>query len=161
MNAVKISLCGMGNKARGDDGFGPYVIENVQETDNIKKIDCGLHPENYLNKILTLNSDLIIFFDTIKKKDAKIVLLKNEEIIEKNPVSVSTHNLPFSAIYQYLRENTKAEIFLFGVSARSYQEFVGETKDIADRICTILNNIDKQKNLNTIDIHANLSTAIR
>ena len=159
---MKLLLCGMGNKERGDDGFGPYVVENVRETDNIKKIDCNLYPENYLNKIVSLNPDLIIFFDTVKKEGAKTFLLRNDEIVTNNPISVSTHNLPFSAIYQFLRENSKAEIFLLGVSANSYQELSTETKNIADRVCAVFKSIDKQKNLNIIvNLYEDLSAAIR
>lgn len=159
---MKLLLCGMGNKERGDDGFGPYIVENVRETDNIKKIDCNLYPENYLNKIVSLNPDLIIFFDTVKKEGAKTFLLRNDEIVTNNPISVSTHNLPFSAIYQFLRENSKAEIFLLGVSVNSYQELSTETKNIADRICAVFKSIDKQKNLNIIvELYENISAAIR
>jgi hydrogenase maturation protease len=159
---MKLLLCGMGNKERGDDGFGPYIVENVRETDNLKKIDCNLYPENYLNKIVSLNPDLIIFFDTVKKEGAKTFLLRNDEIVTNNPISVSTHNLPFSAIYQFLRENSKAEIFLLGVSVNSYQELSTETKNIADRICAVFKSIDKQKNLNIIvELYENISAAIR
>jgi hydrogenase maturation protease len=158
---MKILLCGMGTKDRGDDGFGPYIVEHVQETNNLKKIDCNIYPENYLNKILSFDPDLIIFFDTIKKEGIKKLILRNEEILKNNPISVSTHNLPFSAMYQFLRGNTKAEIFLLGISANSYSELSRETKDIADQICNIFNNVDKQKKINTIELYENLSTAIR
>jgi Ni,Fe-hydrogenase maturation factor len=73
----------MGNKERGDDAFGPYIVENFQETDNIKKIDCNLYPENYLNKIIDLRPELIIFLDTIKKQDSGIILYSYERLSDE------------------------------------------------------------------------------
>ncbi|MCK4673463.1 hypothetical protein KAT67_05720, partial [candidate division WOR-3 bacterium] len=141
--------------------FGPYIVENFQETDNIKKIDCNLYPENYLNKIIDLRPELIIFLDTIKKQDSGIILLKNKEILENNPISISTHNLPFSAIYHYLKENTNAHIWFLGVKPYSYERLSDETIAIADRIIDILNSLDKQKNLNTIGTYETLFTTLR
>ena len=158
---MRILLCGMGNKERGDDAFGPYIVENFQETDNIKKIDCNLYPENYLNKIIDLRPDLIIFLDTIKKQDSGAILLKNKEILENNPISISTHNLPFSAIYHYLKENTNAHIWFLGVKPYSYERLSDETTAIADQIIDILNSLDKQKNLNIIETYETLFTTLR
>jgi hydrogenase maturation protease len=151
----------MGNKERGDDAFGPYIVENFQETDNIKKIDCNLYPENYLNKIIDSHPDLIIFLDTIKKQDSGVILLKNKEILENNPISISTHNLPFSAIYQYLKENTNAHIWFLGVKPYSYEKLSDETIAIADQVIDILNSLDKQKDLNIIEIYETLFTTLR
>ena len=158
---VKMLLCGMGNKDRGDDGFGPYIVENFKETTNIKKIDCHLYLENYLNKIIDLQPDLIIFLDTIKKQDSGAILLKNKEIIENNPISISTHNLPFSAIYQYLKENTNAHIWFLGVKPYSYERLSDETAAIADRIIDVFYSLDKQKDLNIIKTYETLFATLR
>ncbi len=158
---MKILLCGMGNRDRGDDGFGPYVLENIQETDIIKKIDCELYPENHLNKIVFSNSDLIIFFDTVKKENANAVLLKDEEIVENSPISITTHSLPFSSIYQYLKENSSAHIWFLGVHPHSYEHLSNETEIIADRIIKMFNLLDKQNDYNIISIYENLSATLR
>ncbi len=161
MIKMKILLCGMGNRLRGDDGFGPYIVENIQETNNIKKIDCGIYPENYLNKIIVFNSDLIIFFDTIKNEGIERILLKNEEIIENTPISVSTHNLPFSSIYDYIKDNSKAHLWFVGVKPHSYERMSDETKALANDIITIFDLLDKHKNLNIIKLYEILSTTLR
>jgi hydrogenase maturation protease len=157
---MKIVICGMGNINRGDDGFGPYVVACVKESKCIKTIDCNIYPENYLNKIVSTKPNLIVFLDTIKKNASNIMLLKNEEILQHHPISVSTHNLPFSSIYQFLRTNCDAEIFLLGISVNSYETMSSEVKNIADRVCSFFNSIDRQKKFNIIAIYENLSTAI-
>jgi len=158
---MRILLCGIGNRERGDDGFGPYIVEQIKETDNIKKIDCHLYPENYLNKISSFAPDLIIFFDAIKKEGTETIFLKNDEIIAHNPISVSTHNLPFSAIYQFLKVNCRAEIWFLGVRPHSYEKLSDETMAVAQRITHVFNSLDIQKNLDIINLYENLSTAIR
>lgn len=159
--AMRILLCGMGNRNRGDDGFGSYVVENIHESDTFKKINCSLYPENYLNKIVSFNPDLIIFLDTIKQNGLEVVLLRNEEITESSPISVSTHNLPFSSIYQYLKENSNAHIWFLGMKPHSYEQLSDETMARANRIIDVLNSLDKQKNLDIIKLYENLSTTLR
>jgi hydrogenase maturation protease len=151
----------MGNKDRGDDGFGPYIIEHVRESETITTIDSAIYLENYLNKIVSFSPDLIIFFDTVRNSGSKPVLLKNDEVLANNSISLSTHTIPLSAVYQFLKQNSSAEIFFLGVPVHSYQKLSQETKDIADRICSLFNNVDNEKKLNIISVYENLSTAIR
>ena len=158
---VRILLCGIGNKDRGDDGFGPYIVENIQESDCLRKIDCTLFPENYLNKMVNENPDLIIFLDAVKRQGSQTVLLKDGEILKNNPISVSTHNLPFSAIYQFLKANTQAEIWFLGVKPSSFEKMSAATKTVANKIINALNSLDKQKNLNILKIHETLFTTLK
>jgi hydrogenase maturation protease len=158
---MKILLCGMGNRDRGDDGFGTYIVENIQESDGLRKIDCALYPENYLNKMVNEDPDLIIFLDTIEKQGSQTILLRNEEILENNPMSISTHNLPFSAIYQYLKANTRAKIWFLAVKPSSFEEMSEATKTVANKIIKALDFLDRQGNSNIIKAYETLSTALR
>lgn len=158
---VKMLLCGMGNKSRGDDGFGSYIVENIQETDCLRKIDCTLFPENYLNKMVSENPDLIIFLDAVKRQDSQTVLLKDGEILKNNPISVSTHNLPFSAIYQFLKANTQAEIWFLGVKPSSFEKMSAATKTVAKKIINAFDFLDKQEKINILKVHETLSTTLR
>jgi len=158
---VRMLLCGMGNKDRGDDGFGSYIVENIQESDCLRKIDCTLFPENYLNKMVSESPDLIIFLDAVKRQGSQTILLRNEEILKNNPISVSTHNLPFSAIYQFLKANTQAEIWFLGVKPGSFEKMSAATKTLAHKIINALNFLDKQEKLNILKVHETLSTTLR
>jgi len=156
-----IVACGVGCKDRGDDGFGPYVIEHLRDQKSIRKIDCGLYPENYLNKIIALAPDLVIFFDTVVSDRKRTVILRNEEIVERSPVSVTTHSLSFGAMYEFLHANGVNNIFLLGVPVLSYEVFSREIRDTADRVITILNNIDKHRDFSIINLYEALSEQIR
>ena len=151
----------MGNRSRGDDVFGQYIVENIQETDTVKQIDCGLYPENYLNKMVSYNPDLIIFLDTIERQGDRSVLLRDEEILIQNPLSVSTHILPFSSIYHFLKESSHASIWFLGIQPRSYTNFTDETQRSAQRITDIFNSLDNEKKIDIIDLYETLSTTLR
>lgn len=158
---MKILLCGMGNRDHGDDAFGPYVVEQIKETDSIKKIDCNLYPENYLNKIISYNPDLVIFFDTIQKQGSKSVLLRDDELQLHNPISVSTHNLPFSSIYYYLKENSHANIWFLGVRPISYTHLTEEIISSAKRVIDAFDSLDNEHEINIIELYETLSTTLR
>lgn len=158
---MRVAICGIGSRGRGDDAFGPYVVDQVRESERVGKIDCGLYPENYLNKILDLSPELVIFFDTVAEEEGKPVVLKDDEIVDKMPISVSTHNLSFGAIYELLKENGVENIFFFGVPALSYTQYSPEIKEIADRVISVINNIDKTMGFSIISFYEALSEQIR
>lgn len=158
---MRILLCGMGNEEKGDDSFGPGLLKHVQETNTIQKVNCGLYPENYLNTIVSFKPQLIIFFDAVKKDDAKTIFLRNEEVLEKASLSVSTHNLPFSAMYQFLKEQTQAEIWFIGVNVLSHERVSAEVATVTDRITRVFNELDKHQKFNILTLYENLSTALK
>lgn len=161
MVPVKILLCGIGNSTRGDDAFGPYLVEKLKETDCLKKINCGMHPENYLQKIIDSAPDLVIFVDTISANGKECRLLRDKEITEGLSLSLSTHSLPFRPIYDYIKENCQASIWLLGVKPRSYDIFDQRTRTWAHRIINVLYSLDSEKQLNIIQVYENLSAALR
>lgn len=158
---MRILLCGMGNTERGDDGFGPYIIQHLCTTNTVKTVDCGMHPENYLNKMISECPDVIVFLDTVSKQGCETVFLKDEEILEQSTLSVSTHNIPMSALYGYLKENCPARICFIGVRPLSYERMTKDVITVAHRIIKYFDSLDNKKNINIIGIYENLSSTLR
>lgn len=158
---MRIVVCGVGNIERGDDAFGPSVIERSHEGKTLRKIDCGLFPENYLNKIVSLLPDLVIFLDTIGRGEKRNVILRNEEIAGRSAVSVSTHNLSFAAMYEFLRDGGVKDVFFIGVPVHSYAHYSAGVRAIADRIVTVLNNIDNMPGVDIMKMYDVLSEQLR
>lgn len=161
MARMKILLCGMGNRERGDDAFGPYVIDHIHETDNIRTMDCALYLENHLNQIIAHHADLVILFDTVQKDGQKAVLLTDEEILDKATISVSTHNVPFSSIYDYMKENSHAAIWFYGIQPHSYEHLTHQAIDSAKRVVDVFNSLDNQNKINIIGLYETLSTTLK
>jgi len=158
---MRIVVCGVGNVERGDDAFGPSVIEHLHEGETLRKIDCGLFPENYLNKIVSLLPDLVIFLDTIGREEMKSMILMNEEIAGRSALSVSTHNLSFTAIHEFLKNSGVKDVFFIGVPVHSYAHYSAGVRAIADRIVAILNNIDSMRGFDIIKMYELLSEQLR
>ena len=158
---MNLLLCGMGNIERGDDGFGPYIIHNLRSLKQIKTIDCGMHIENYLNKIVSEDPDLIVLLDTIEQCPPKGVLLRNEEIMHNQALSVTTHALPFSAMYDYLKAQGRSQIWLFGVKPLSYEAFSDSVKILAHEVIQAAKFLDIQDKINIINVYETLSSTLR
>lgn len=158
---MHIVVCGIGNAERGDDAFGPYIVGCLQECEMLEKIDCGLHTENYLNRIVSSAPDVVIFLDTIDRKSQGCILLRNEEIVELSTLSVSTHSLSMGAIYEFLRNGGVQNVFFLGIPAISYERMTARVKDTADRIIGVLNNIDTSQGVGIIEVYEALSEQIR
>jgi Ni,Fe-hydrogenase maturation factor len=103
----------------------------------------------------------VIFLDAVRGVDSEAVLLRNEEIIEQSSLSVTTHNLPFSAVVQFLHERGVSEIFFLGVQALSYERFSSRVKEFADRIIAVLDTIDKAQGIGIIRLYEALSEQLR
>jgi Ni,Fe-hydrogenase maturation factor len=108
-----------------------------------------------------MSPNLVIFLDAIRGGEAEAILLRNEEIIEQSSLSVTTHNLPFSAVVQFLQEHGVSEVFFLGVQAVSYERFSSRVKDIADCIIGVLETIDKAKGIDIIRLYEALSEQLR
>lgn len=158
---MRIVVCGIGSRDRGDDGFGPYVIDHLKSSAVMEKIDCELYPENYLNKICSMSPDLVILLDAMRGVEAEAVLLRNEEIFQQSPLSVTTHNLPFSAVVQFLQEHGVPDVFFLGVQAISYERLSSRVKEIAMHIIAVLNTIDKEQGFDIIQLYEMLSEQLR
>lgn len=154
---MRIVVCGIGNVERGDDRFGPYIVAHLREGEMLKKIDCGLYPENYLNEIISLKPDTVIYLDTVRGAGKGAVLLTNDEILDRSSLSVSTHNLPFAALYSFLKGSGVDTICFLGVPAISYTEFSAPVRAVAERLIALLNEVDKTGDLDIISIYDVLS----
>jgi hypothetical protein len=85
----------------------------------------------------------------------------NEEILERTPVSVTSHSRSFAEMYEILRAHGGSDLILFGVPVLSYEVLSKETRDTADRIIAILNKVDKHPGFGIINLYEALSEQIR
>ncbi len=145
----KIVFVGLGNICRGDDAVGYYIVEELQKRfycDNIYFVNSGIIVENYINKIVKLNTEVIIFVDAIRDKGFvnDFCILTKDEI--KN-FTFSTHNISLSTIIEYLQTQqyvdykTNPEFYVLGVKINStyfVEKLSEKTKNTADKIVEII-----------------------
>lgn len=154
-------LCGIGNIERGDDGFGPYVVQHLGTLKKMKTLDCGMHIENYLNTIIRMAPDLVLLLDTVENIPTQTVLLRNEEILKSQPLSMTTHVLPFSSMYEYIKDQCGAEVWLFGLMPRSFELLSDPVRLLAHKVIQWVEFIDNQLEVDIIKVYETLSSTFR
>ena len=111
-------VAGVGNSLKGDDGSGPYFIGKLRNILPAHFIDCGISPENYLEKIIALNPEKIIIVDAVDfgKQPGFMKIFPINEIDTK---AISTHNLSLDIFAGYLQcRIKKIEIFILGIQPK-------------------------------------------
>lgn len=160
--AGKIAICAVGNRWRGDDGWGPVVLslllnasqafsENiVTRSENmtvpilsdptVVLIDCGDRPEDYLEELVAEKPSHILFLDAADwgGEPGSVGILAGEEMGSR---CWSTHRLPLPAIFAYLRENINVEIVTLAVQVGDcgiMKELSEEVKGTAEAVAEVL-----------------------
>lgn len=83
-------LVGIGNRLRGDDAFGPILVDLLQGKVHWPVLDVGETPENYIGSILSLEPKQVLLLDAAKwgAPPGKIGFFPSGEILWG---SISTH----------------------------------------------------------------------
>lgn len=127
----KTIIIGAGNILRGDDAFGPALVERLKGRTKALLIDAGSAPENYLGKIVKEKPDTVVIADA-----AHLDLGPGEyDILEKKDIAgagFTTHDLSPAMFIEYLERETKADIWMLGVQAENI-DFGSEMSDSVKR----------------------------
>ena len=120
-----VAVIGIGNIMRGDDGFGPKLIENLKNR-NIKAnlFDCGTVPENYIFPILSTSCDTIILVDAadFRAEAGSIKVLALNEI---SGSGISTHDSSIR-LFTDLLATGRDNLSIFAVSIQPKKIAFGE-----------------------------------
>jgi hydrogenase 3 maturation protease len=118
----KVALVGIGNPLRGDDGFGPKLIEALKEGGlKVSLFDCGTAPENYIIPILDSSPSTVILLDAADfgSQPGAVGVFDMHEV---ENVSFSTHNTSPRLL---------ADLFRTGNSALNIFMVVAQPRNIA------------------------------
>ncbi len=110
----KLVIMGIGNSLRGDDGFGPALIEKLQGISDAVCIDAGTAPESYAGKVAKQNPDTILIADAVHlgKAAGEYAILTGEDIVR---TGFATHDISPAMFMDYLKQETGADIYMLGV----------------------------------------------
>lgn len=119
-----VTIVGIGNIMRADDGLGPKLIELVKGSGvKARLFDCGTAPENYAIPILSSAADTIIFVDAadMGRAPGDIAILRLEEI---SRVTFSTHS-PSPRLFIDLLKTGKDDLNIFFISIQPKSTSLG------------------------------------
>lgn len=110
-----VSIAGIGNIMRGDDGLGPKLIELLKARGtNAGLFDCGTAPENYIFPMLRSACDTLILVDAadLGLKPGETSVLDVENI---SNISFSTHS-PSPRLFIDLLKMGKEDLNIFVIT---------------------------------------------
>ena len=114
----KVVLVGIGNALRGDDGFGPCLVERLRDHVPAVCLDVGAAPENYAGRIARENPDTILLADAVhlNRAPGEYALLGIADILRSG---FTTHDMSPHLFIEYLEVHTRAAIYLLGLQPKS------------------------------------------
>jgi hydrogenase 3 maturation protease len=114
----RVAIACIGNELRGDDGVGPSVAKLLKPSGDMKVIDCGETPENYLGVIAAHNPEKVVIIDA-----AYFGGVPGEiRVVEKSAISgggASTHDAILTLFADYIEAQTGAETFFIAIQPES------------------------------------------
>jgi hydrogenase 3 maturation protease len=135
-----VLVVGIGNTLRGDDGFGPRMIERLEGKVSARLLDVGEVPESYVGRVLEQKARTILVLDAadIGEAAGTVAILEAEDLAECN---VSTHQMSLELFFRYLRENSHADVFALGVQPKQISlgsEMSPEVESTAELLSEVL-----------------------
>lgn len=113
----RVAILGIGNELRGDDGFGPYLVESIKGKVDAALFNCGTVLENYYNPIVKAKPDVIILLDIVNFEGpyGEIGIFEKDDILK---VGFSTHNISPKVFLEMLTNTIAADIIMIGVKPK-------------------------------------------
>ncbi|MDD2923346.1 MAG: hydrogenase maturation protease [Anaerolineales bacterium] len=110
----KVLLLGVGNRLRGDDGVGSYLIKRLQKKINIPLIDAGDVPENFISQIESSAADFVLIVDAADfgAGPGEIALVELSDL-KKMGVSTRSANLPL--LFNIIPKNKRPDALLVAI----------------------------------------------
>ena len=129
---TNVLVVGIGNMLKADDAFGSILAKRLKpKLKKLSVIDVEETPENYLTKIKNKNPDIILLVDAVfcSLNPGEIKVFKPRDIINK--AMFFTHNITLDLIMNFLKEQTKAKVFLVGVQPKEITIKEGLSKELS------------------------------
>jgi hydrogenase 3 maturation protease len=114
---MRVAVCGIGNRIRGDDGIGPEAIDalrgDIQDRD-VLLLDCESSPESFLGELQAFSPEKVILIDAVDlgKPPGSIDLVDIHTIKRQ---AMSTHKLPLNLFIDYLQARMRFKLIFIGV----------------------------------------------
>ncbi len=120
----RVTIAGIGNIIRGDDGLGPKLIELLKARNvNAGLFDCGTAPENYIFPMLKSLCDTLILVDAadMALEPGMARVLDVDDIMN---ISFSTHS-PSPRLFIDLLKMGKEDLNIFIISVQPKNTSLG------------------------------------
>jgi hydrogenase 3 maturation protease len=129
----KVLLLGVGNRLRGDDGVGSYLVKRLQKKVRIPLIDAGDVPENYIGPIEDSGANLVVVVDAADfgASPGAIALI---EMTQLKDFGVSTHTANLALLFQVIPDDKRPDALLVAIQPGSTETGRGLSDAVRDSL---------------------------
>lgn len=129
----KVLLLGVGNRLRGDDGVGSYLVKRLQKKITIPLIDASDVPENYIGPIESSGANLVLIVDAadIGAKPGEIALVDLNKV---RNFGFSTHTANLSLLFKVIPQDKRPDAVLVAVQPGSTETGRGLSEAVRDSL---------------------------
>ena len=122
-------IVGIGNRQKGDDGFGPAVVDALEGKVAVPIIDAGMSPENFTQRVAAYEPDTVLFVDAAElgRKPGRLGLYSADDLVNSG---LSTHAGNVSLIAQYIRSMTGAKCLFLLVQPADVKELSNRSAEV-------------------------------
>jgi len=141
-DAERIVIMGIGNELRRDDAAGVIVAKKLSShkmPENIKIIECGETPENFLSPIEKFKPTHVILIDAIEMgaQPGSIAILTKESVIDYP--TISTHRPSPHILISYIEEIIGAKVIIIGIQPKNINFGEGLTQEVKNSVEILVN----------------------
>ena len=137
----KLILLGIGNMLKGDDGFGSVLASSISGKVDYTVFDGGIAPENYIEKIIACNPEVILIVDAAHF-NGRVGELKFVPVDEIVSGGISTHGLSPALLIEHLSNRCKAKIYFLAcqpgkvnLTDEMSDEVIGSLSRLGELLC--------------------------
>ena len=111
-------LVGVGNRLRGDDAFGPVLVDRLREKISWPVLDAGETPESYIGRIASFRPQNVLLLDAVRHGAApgNIGFFATDAIPFQG---ISTHAISLCLFAELLALRAGCSVALLGVEPGS------------------------------------------
>ena len=138
----KLLILGVGNELKRDDGVGPFIVDNLDEKDNVICINAKTVPENFTGKIRKEQPSHVIIVDAclMGGEAGYIKIVDKDDFVN---IGISTHSMSLSYFVKYLERDNDFKI-IFVVIEPETMEFGEELSEKIEKTAFYFINLLKE-----------------
>ncbi len=137
----KTLIIGIGNALKGDDGVGIVLLDRLKGKVNAEFLDCGIAPENFLEKIAVASPETLIIIDAVDLGEAPgtMRIIKAVDIEEGG---ISTHSLSPRIFIEYIETRLKGtSTSILAIQPGNCNLGEGLSREVSEAIDNFLNSL--------------------
>lgn len=124
---------GVGNRSRGDDGVGSYLIKRLQKKVGVPVLDAGDVPENCISQIESSGANMVLIVDAadFNANPGEIALI---DFVDMKKIGASTHSANLDLLFKVIPKSRRPETLLVAIQPGSALTGKGLSEAVRDSL---------------------------